>query len=402
MHDTFAPRIDPTMLPETPARRLSCLLYEAAGLSDPARAALAGEQQICLETAFDLFIEARSEGYRSGTRRLDRAQGESWRRASGAKSGIAKRIWTRFLGNPAFADIERKDVVHALERIRNLPKHHGKRRSEHADLEVGMGEEPPDPDRIGTSTFLRCGRTARQVGDFLVGLELADENPFDICRWSMAEETRLRQQERPAEPRYCSEAVESFLSSPIFKGEMSDPGDPLFWVPLLMRLGGLRLGEAIGLRTRDLRKGDCWPVLCIDLNTELKEPTREVPVSRRLAGLGLEKLFELRRRQNETALFPQLASNRSGVGTAQFRRRFVSYCGMHGIDTSFVHPRDFRRALHRALLERQCTDHVVRSAMGQASGDTRGKFLDDSLLHSVHAALSQSGDDLPDIVGPFR
>lgn len=217
MRDILVIRIDTAMHQATASWRTSRSLLEAANITEQSRAILDGELQICLETAFDLYIEARSVGYRAGARRLDAARGEHWRRTSGANTQSAKRAWTRALRNPFFSDIEREDVGLALEKIRNLPKGHGKRANSAAE-----NGDRTSPDRIGVTTFLRIGRTARQVGDFLVELNLEDANPFDICSWSTAEEACLRQQERPSETREWSESVESYLSSPIFKGDMRD------------------------------------------------------------------------------------------------------------------------------------------------------------------------------------
>lgn len=180
------------------------------------------------------------------------------------------------------------------------------------------------------------------------------------------------------------------------------PGDPLFWIPLLMRLGGLRLDEAVHLTIRDLQYRDRMPVICTDRDGKTPAARREIPVTRRLQDLGLVDLFELRRYQKETLLFPQLATDRPGAATTRFRRDFIRYCETHGIDASALHAHDFRRALHHAMLEQECPDHVVRSAMGQMSRDSWIKFLDDSLLQTVQQALSKAGADLADIVGPNR
>lgn len=403
MCDFLATRIDTQMPQETATWPTPRSLLETANITEQSRAALEGELQICLEMAFDLFIDARSLGYRTGALRLDSALGESWRRTSGANTESAKRAWTRALGNPFLSDIEREDVVLALAKIRNVPKYYGKRRSNGADNEGGLGKENSAPDRISISTFLKFGRTARQVGDLLVELNLADANPFDICSWSTAEEARLRQLERPSEPRNSSGAVESYLSSPMFRGDMRDPGDPLFWVPLLMRLGGLRLEEAVHLTTRDLQYRDGMPVIRIDRNSKTPKARREIPVTRRLQDLGLVGLFELRQDQKETMLFPQLSEDRPGTGTTRFRRDFVRYCDTHGIDASALHINDFRKTLQCELLEKGYPNDVVRRALGHVTREIlRIPFLNDILRREIHEALSDVGTGLPGIVNPLR
>lgn len=59
--------------PVTDPWRTSRSLLEAANLTEQSKAILAGDLEICVETAFDLYIEARSVGYRPDIRRLDTA-----------------------------------------------------------------------------------------------------------------------------------------------------------------------------------------------------------------------------------------------------------------------------------------------------------------------------------------
>lgn len=194
-------------------------------------------------------------------------------------------------------------------------------------------------------------------------------------------------------------------SSPIFRGAIGDAGDPLFWVPLLMRLGGLRLGEAVHLAPGDLQCRDGIPVICIgsiDRDAKTAGSRRKIPVTPRLQDLGLIDLFELRRDQNETVLFPQFSEHRPRTDLARFRRHFVRYCAAHGIKASALHFDDFRNALHRELLEKGCPSDVVRVALGHMARETHVPFLDDSLRAAVYDAMAKAGDDLPDIVGPFQ
>lgn len=243
---------------------------------------------------------------------------------------------------------------------------------------------------------------ARQVGDFLLHMELTEENPFDLCSWSTAEETRLRQQEPPSDRRAWSEAVDSYLSSPIFNGDIRDAAEPLFWVPLLMRLGGLSLDEAVKLTVENLQLRDGMQIICIDSEPKTAGSRREIPVSQQLQDLGLINLVDLRRAQKESKLFPQLSGGRPKAGKERLRRHFVRYCETHGIDASALHFEDFRKALQYELLEKGCPPDIVRMAMGHVSRETGIRFLDDILRRTVRDALSGAGTDMPDIVDPFR
>lgn len=170
----------------------------------------------------------------------------------------------------------------------------------------------------------------------------------------------------------------------------------------MMRLAGLRLGEAVHLTTQNLQYHDGIPVLCIERDAKTPGARREIPVSRQLQDLGLVGLFKLRQDQKETMLFPHLSQERLGTGTTRFRRQFVRYCETHGIDASALHFEDFRKALQYELLEKGCPPDIVRMAMGHASREAGIRVLDDTLLGKVRDALSRAGTDMPDIVDPFR
>jgi integrase len=403
MHNNFTPRAATATYPLAPSSGRPRCRLEAKTLSDQSKAVLAGERQICLEVAFDLYIELKAQGYRPGNNRLDVARGQFWHQHSSANTASAKRAWLRALGNPLFFDIERADVARALQEIRNLPKYHGKQGGgDHADDDGRIDEDPPARDRIRAATYIRIGRTARQVGDLLVELDLADGNPFEICSWSSADEARLRGQDRPPSRARDLHEVDVYLSSPIFRGAIEDTGDPLYWVPLLMRLAGLRLGEAIHLAAGDLQYRDSKPVIRIDRAAKNVASRRDIPVSQRLQALGLIDLFEQRRAQKEAMLFPQLSGAGTRVGRERFRRHFVHYCEMHGIDASALHFADFRKALHRELLDKGYPNDVVRIALGHVARETHVPFLDDSLRAAVYDAMAKAGEDLSDIVGAFQ
>ncbi|QYX55517.1 tyrosine-type recombinase/integrase [Roseovarius sp. SCSIO 43702] len=407
MHDIFAPRTAFASLLVASSRRTPRSLHEAGDLSIQSRAVLAGERQICLEAAFDLYIELKAQGYRPGNHRLDVARGQSWRQHSSASTASAKRVWQRVLGNPLFFGIERADVARALQEIRNLPKYHGKHQGggDAADENGRMDQDPSAQAPISAATFMRIGRTARQVGDLLIDLGLAVDNPFDLCSWSLTAEAHLRRQDQPGNRARDLHEVDVYLSLPIFRGIIGEAGDPLFWVPLLMRLGGLRLGEAVHLAPADLQYRDGIPVICIasiDRDAKTAGFRREAPVARRLQDLGLIDLFELRRKQREVVLFPELSEHRPRADMARFRRHFVRYCAAHGIKASALHFNDFRKALHRRLLEMGCPVDVARVALGHVARETQVPFLDDNLRAAVYDALAKAGEDLPDIVGPFQ
>lgn len=101
--------------------------------------------------------------------------------------------------------------------------------------------------------------------------------------------------------------LDPLFRSRILQSELKDPGDPLFWTPLIAVHMGLRSEEVLQLYVSDIQKIDDIPciVLCQGPGQSLKSKAsrRTVPIHENLIALGFMKLVALRFSQDEPRLF---------------------------------------------------------------------------------------------------
>jgi hypothetical protein len=111
----------------------------------------------------------------------------------------------------------------------------------------------------------------------------------------------------------------------IYREPLDEPGDPLFWAPLLALFAGLRMEEALQLRADDFYTELGVPYLRVritDENQRLKSVAaqRRVPVHRSLLDLGLLDLVELRRATGQGRIFTHLDAVRTRASSGKSSR----------------------------------------------------------------------------------
>lgn len=155
----------------------------------------------------------------------------------------------------------------------------------------------------------------------------------------------------------------------MFQGPLADPGDPMFWAPLISLLGSLREEEALQLRTDDVVEIDGIP--CFDVkigpNQRLKSAAaiRRVPVHRDLITLGLLELVELRRRQGEVRLFPHLKRGRNREALSEeFTKDFTRHRKRNGIFDPRIDFHSFRTTFNVEFVRNRVDNEVRCVLMG--------------------------------------
>src|SRR5690625_1272429 len=125
--------------------------------------------------------------------------------------------------------------------------------------------------------------------------------------------------------------INKLLASPIYRDPLDDPGEPLFWAPLLALFAGLRMEEALQLRADDFSSEMGVPYVAIriaDENQRLKTRTaeRRIPVHRTLLDLGLLRLVELRQETGQGRIFTHFERGKTeGKLGENFSKRFTNW-----------------------------------------------------------------------------
>jgi hypothetical protein len=321
-------------------------------LSEKSRKALEKPRGIALEEAIDLFCELKCVGYGSDFTReqvADPAAGKKWERDNGSKPKFARSFWPEFLGTGAVEQIAKNDLRDALALLPRIPAKHGKGQAKYlADhgyqelVERIDSEEESDTvanlealaarttvteadredarrkalqKRLRSETQIKHRRFLLSVGTMCMELQLADKNPFEILSVSNDDKKRMAASEEKRARTVWDDRIYTLFSSPVFQGEIDEPGEPLFWLPLFGRLMGLREEEGAQLSPGDFgsdRGIQFLDIKCTDANhIKTEESQRRIPIHPQLLELGLLELVEMRRRQGQSRLFPHMTRGRT-------------------------------------------------------------------------------------------
>ena len=356
--------------------------------------------------ATEAYIAARCAGYRTFSPKEKAAQsaGASWARNSAGNVRATGRLMARILGDKDMREIESDELTRAFELMQRLPVHYGRSAKEtrspqeaadEADaterhnaerIRARMEREGASPGRIEAEILRariarqRVATTYRHMQDFqricvfLVRIGRLGENIMADQIWEKADYNRreLLQEDNKRET-WCDH-LDAFFRTPIFRQELEDPGDPLFWAPLLTLHMGMRSEECLQIATDDIAVIDGIP--CIKLrqgagqNLKSFAARRTLPIHENILKLGFMKLIELRKRQGEPRLFPWLErSSAKRTFTETFSKRFTRY----RIDNRvYAENRDFhsfRTTFNHMLIESGCEDTQRRHLLGHVESD---------------------------------
>tara|TARA_R110002110_G_scaffold363307_2_gene573186 strand:+ start:183 stop:2393 length:2211 start_codon:yes stop_codon:yes gene_type:complete len=413
-------------------------------LSDASCISLSKPRGITLREAYDLYVDIKRAGYGENFHKHQRRHqptGVAWEKSSGSKLDVASRIWLDLLGDLPFEDIAVSDVEDALDLIWRIPRDHGKTehlkatagyreliervdaseidaaraqvlrvssRSNHtnADLEAAkLGAKVP---RLRVDTYLKHCRTPNAIGKMLYAMQMIDTNPFEICSWTKAEADGLKRTQDCRARTSWDDRITKLFASPVYQGETEDPGDPLFWAPLIGRLQGLRMQESLQLGPKDFGTEDgidyLWVRNTEGNNVKSEAGERRLPVHPDLIKLGFMKLVELRRRQSQTRLFPDLTRGSTKENFAEnFSKAFGYYRKTHGCYWRGLDFHALRTSFHGDLLNQDRSDAIRRRLMGHAPQDEGEKSYAQGLkMAPLLERIREVSVDTSMIISPFE
>ncbi|GGH40265.1 hypothetical protein SAMN05444007_11427 [Cribrihabitans marinus] len=420
------------------------ILIDQSLLSDEARAALAKGPNIELREAFDLYFELKELGYGDLFKARQKRfpdKGRNWVRSSRGNARKARDIWVDVLGNQPFHQIDWTEIDGVLNVIRRIPKYHGKKKNllnlkgfrdlvERADEQelaaaTAAREElaakgiakPADLERadvdakiprLRVATFLRHGRMANRVGKMLEAMKLIDENPFEICSWTNDEEKALKANEDDRSRMLWDDKIQKLFASPVYQGQCEEKDYPLFWGPLIARLAGCRAEEILQLAPEDFgsENGIAYFTVRNVTGNHVKSTAgeRRIAVHPKLVELGLLQFVEMRRRQKQSRLFPDLNRGKTKDTFSELYSKTFGYyrktndCYWPGLD---FHA--FRTTFHNDLGNLLCPDMVRRRIMGHEKpvdeGD--GSYTREIWVKTLHEVISRIDLDISRIKSPF-
>lgn len=371
----------------------------------------------------------------------DADAGKKWTSNSGSKANVAEKFWVEFVGDVPFEAANRDHIRDALKILPELPFQHSKGKTkfvsqfgfkaliedleaEEARLEqqalelLDLQGDATEADREKAALDARIPRIRaetrakhrgyiKSVGKMLYDLQLIDQNPFEICgvsnklkdKWKKGEEKRKR---------VCwDDRFYTFLDSPAFQGPFDDPGEPLYWIPLIARLMGLREEEACQLGPNDFGtdKGIVYvDVKCRDANNvKTVDSQRRIPVHPTLIELGLLKLVELRRKHGKHRLFVNLTRGEAKKTYSEnFSKKFTYYrktndCYWEGLDLHAM-----RTSFNSDLMNQDKSDAIRCVLMGHDPVDEGARSYAQGLtLEALYERICDVELDVSMIARPF-
>jgi integrase len=398
---------------------------------------------ITVTEAIQLFDELKTLGYgnefdkeQSG----DPVAGRNWVRDSSSKTRFALQFWPEFVGDGPFEEADKGAVRDALEVLPRIPKKHGKgvqdwgpqhsfedliersdaweehmaaanlaclsRDATEADREKAVlkAREP----RLRAETVIKHRRHMKAVGEMLLALQLIDTNPFLACAVTGKQEDRMKMAEEGRTRTVWDDRIHDLFRTPAFQGGLEDAGDPLFWAPLIARFMGLRQEEILQLAPDDfLRDGG---IDLVDIkrwegnHVKSKASERRVPIHPILIELGLLKLVELRRTQDQSRLFPHLKRGAvKGKFSEVFTKTFTRYRQDHDVYWPGLDFHAFRTTCNGDLMNQDKSDAVRCAIMGHEFKDEGGRSYSQGLgLRTAYERICDVTVDVSMIVSPFH
>lgn len=404
----------PTVLPPTSpppgVSRPPAVVTSAPGIA-PAPAAVRPAAPVVsscniLEGA-DLYIDLRCQGHRTfkANENPCAEAGRSWKRNSSNNVRSTARILSDLLGPGPVRDIGDAALKEAWALIERLPANYGRSPKERltpraaiekADQEEArlieqiraeLRREGASPGRVEAAvraarvprmrvaTIYRHMQDFQRMCRFWVLRGWLDHNIMADHIWSSDElERRNLLEEDNTREIWTPEQLGALFRTPKFTQPLEDPGDPMFWAPLISTHAGMRSEEILQLATDDIQ--DIDGIACFVLRQgpgqtlKSKAARRKIPVHENLIALGFLELVAQRRREGEPRLFPWLErSAAKETLTETFSKAYTRYRKDHGI---YDPQRDFhshRTTFNDALVEAECPDTQRRYMMGHVERD---------------------------------
>ncbi|SDZ82860.1 site-specific integrase [Rubrimonas cliftonensis] len=328
-------------------------------------------------------------------------KGRSFAENSGPNFVGTARLVEKVLGDRPVADYQAAEWREFLNVIVRLPFSHGKSASEKRDPKTiaddldaeeekamsaareRMEAAEADPEEINEAAAKQVRRRLsanacdKHVGRIINILDHAkrnghvDANTMAPLRWTRAElKARIRAQSVRVKRGAWKDRIYDLFKTPVFQGQLEDPGDPLFWAPLLGELAGLRLEEALQLRLRNFKTDERVPYLEIDTTDaaqRIKNETscRAMPIHRHLIDLGLLDLVESLKADGKNTLFPsQTRGATKNKLSENFSKRFTYYRLTNGVYEPGMDFHSFRTGFQGRLKLQEVPKEIRQELMG--------------------------------------
>jgi integrase len=350
---------------------------------------------------FDDFIALRRQGY-TRFRPTDTpvpGLGKTWEKNSMGNAESTQKLMRNLIGDRDICEVSLEELKEMKQILHRIPANHGKSRKDPlpvrtavdradqsekeamARCEAELRREGASRGKIEAAVHecrvarLRVNTVIRHLREFSRVLDCAVErgvlvqNPLAPLMYSEQDIKKMILQESANARMPWGDRIAALNGSPIFQEQLEDIGDPLYWAPLIAQHQGMREEEILQLHVVNFRsdQGVAFIHITNGPGQSLKTAAahRSLPIHRNLLALGLMDLVELRRRQGETHLFPNLTRGKTKDKFSEnFTKRFTYYRKTNGCYFTDCDFHSFRTEFNSRLVAAGVQDTVRRYLMG--------------------------------------
>jgi integrase len=381
----------------SPAQIIAAQPENAPRLSETARTA-----SLTLSKAFEKYGNLRSEGKQG--KEFDEvavpAKGESYARNSFANLQSTAKLIVDVIGNKKISELKRSDFTDAFSIVQKVPANHGKSSTEtrsireiveatdlaeqknkalvHSQLKMAgasqgnieAAEHQENIARLRVNTVYRHMQDTQRVIRFLIAHGYLTVNFMKGVIWSKHELQHLEILQEDNSRKIWGDELPKLFRTPVFQGDTTDIGDPMFWAPLIAVHHGLREEEALQLRLEDvlaengidyfdIKVGASWQRL------KSKAATRHVPIHQNLIALGFLDLVAMRRREGEDRLFPHLTRGKNRKTLSEnFTKDFTRFRRANDVYEKRIDFHSFRTQFNVELIKTRTDGELRHILMG--------------------------------------
>ncbi|MDG1340978.1 MAG: tyrosine-type recombinase/integrase [Paracoccaceae bacterium] len=354
---------------------------------------------------WDLWIDAMSRGVRrSGRYKTENAElGAKFQKDHDTRKSTRKLLSDVF-GDKPISDIEHNDWVAFNDVLFGLPKSHGKskgdsertcfeiieRAKKKADIEKRKARHTTEPKRkeqprakptlatypaLSPRTVQRHQTNLKAALNYAVEVSEIDRNPYAEYALSEAIIEEMRQARPDSSRKLWHEEFDDLIRTKKWQSDKTAIDDPLFWLPIISRLHGMRSQEILQLKPNNVRLDAGIYYFDIERGTgqsaKSNNARRLIPLHSQLIDLGFLELIAWTKRNKKRRIFsdvePSSCSKQSLSGP--FGKRFYNYRKAQGI---YEERRDFhalRTTFNSKMVGLAVPDTARRYLMGHKNGD---------------------------------
>lgn len=354
---------------------------------------------------WDLWVDDMSRGVRrSGQYQTENAElGAKFQKDHDTRKST-RRLLSDVFGDKPISDVGHDDWVAFNDVLFRLPKSHGKskgdsertcfeiierakkkanteKRKARCATEPKRKEQPRAKPTLATYPALSPRTVQRHQTNLKAALNYAvevgeiDRNPYAEYALSEAIIEEMRQARPDTSRKLWHEEFDDLLQTKRWQWTKTAIYDPVYWLPIISRLHGLRSEEILQLKPKNVRVDEGIYYFDIERGTgqsaKSNNARRLIPLHSQLIELGFLELVAWAKRNKKRRIFFDVERSKCSKESLSgpFGKRFYNYRKAQGI---YEERRDFhalRTTFNSKMVGLAVPDTARRYLMGHKNGD---------------------------------